>query len=190
MFVTCQSEFDQKTNSWNESEMTDMHKCCIEHCLKPVKFCYNYCKDHQGPKDKYNTPMLKYRCLQTCEDQRNMCVDTCSLINTRFFGEDNQYIKCSNESGCEDINTDCIFNKKDDIFKCCRQTCVTSKDIDCEKYCKYLETFYLNPPPSLIEPDIYNYDNSWSDSKISLFLAFVFTFTLVISLIVKKKLNY
>jgi hypothetical protein len=190
MFITCQNEWDEKTQTLHELDLTEMHHCCVEHCLKPVNFCYNYCKDHQGQKDKYNTPMLQYRCLQTCEDQRNMCLDTCSLINTQYFGADNHYIKCSNESGCDSNDVDCIINNKSSILNCCKEMC-PPKDVDCEKNCKYLETFYLNPPPSLIETK--NDDNYWNNTRITsvLILSFILIFLFILILkLSKKKLNY
>ena len=188
MFITCQNEWDEKTQTLHELDLTEMHQCCVEHCLKPVNFCYNYCKDHQGPKDQYNTPMLQYRCLQTCEDQRNMCLDTCSLINTKYFGSDNNYIRCCKESGCESNDVDCIINNKSSIFNCCKEMC-SSKDVDCEKNCKYLENLYLNPPPSLIQSEENN-DNYWNNSRIASVLILIFILIFLFILIFKLKLNY
>ena len=74
---------------------------------------------------------------------------------------------------------DCIINNKSSILNCCKEMC-PSKDVDCEKNCKYLETFYLNPPPSLIESK--NDDNYWNNTRIIivLILSFILIFLFIL----------
>ena len=67
----------------------------------------------------------------------------------------------------------------------------SSKDVDCEKNCKYLENLYLNPPPSLIQSE--NDNNYWNNSRIASVLILIFILSFLFILIFKlskKKLNY
>ena len=152
MFLTCSREWDEDSQKWNEKDVTDMAKCCANECLEPVKFCYNYCDKHRD----YNSPVLKYRCQQMCEDQRNMCLDTCSLISP-YVSKDNNYIKCAIDNECVSQglqpNVNCLLKNKEKIFECCTKTTIPSSEIDIIKHCNYLESVYLNPQTSLVPPD-------------------------------------
>ena len=154
MFVTCSGEWDEDTQSWNPSDVTDMAKCCTKQCLDPVNFCYSFCEDRRNAKS--TSPILNYRCKQMCEDQRTMCLDTCSLIS-KYVSKDNNYIKCANSSGCEFkddvLDVECLLNNKEDIFKCCRKNTPTNSDVDGDKNCEYLQSVYLNPYPVLTPLD-------------------------------------
>jgi hypothetical protein len=46
----------------------------------------------------------------------------------------------------------CLLDNKEEIFNCCIKSCIPSVDLDCDKNCKYLETLYLNPVPTLEPP--------------------------------------
>lgn len=169
MFLICSKQLDEKSQKWTESDVTDMAKCCTNECSEPVKFCYNYCEKNR----KDSSPILKYRCYQMCEDQRNMCLDTCSLISKHVSKEDNSYIKCAIDNKCAskglqpDVN--CLLKQKQNIFECCTKKSITSPEIDIIKNCKYLESMYLNAVPALVPPDKNTRISSLSDFKNSRF---------------------
>ena len=172
MFLTCFGEWNEDSQTWTDFDVTDMAKCCTNECLNPVNFCYDYCEKNR----KDSSPILKYRCKQMCEDQRNICLDTCSLISKHVSKEENNYIKCAIDNNCGSHvlvpKVDCILKNKQKIFDCCTKTTIPSSEIDVEKHCKYLESVYLNPPPVLVQPDkdtrlssLSNFKKSRFDSK-------------------------
>jgi hypothetical protein len=169
MFLTCFGEWNEDSQTWTDFDVTDMAKCCTNECLNPVNFCYDYCE-----KDRKDaSPILKYRCKQMCEDQRNICLDTCSLISKHVSKEENNDIKCAIDNNCGSHGlqpkVDCILKNKQKIFDCCTKTTIPSPEIDAEKHCKYLESVYLNPPPVLVQPDKDTRLSSLSDFKKSRF---------------------
>lgn len=170
VFLICSKQWDEKSQQWNESDVTDMAKCCTNECLEPVKFCYNYCDTE---RNNYSSPMLKYRCQQMCEDQRNICLDTCSLISKHVSKEDNNYIKCAIDHKCASKGTqpdvNCLLKQKQNILECCNKTSIASPELDIIKHCNYLETVYLNPPPVLVSPDKDTMIESLSEFKNSRF---------------------
>lgn len=154
MFTTCAGVWDKDTQIWNDVDVTDVAKCCTKECMNQVATCYDYCNEHKGAYQTYNTPMLLYRCMKTCEDQRNICLDTCSL-SSKHVGRNNNYIDCANMKGCTGLgipNVECLLKNKQDIFNCCTMSCIPSEYLDCEKNCKYLESVYLNPLQELEFP--------------------------------------
>ena len=153
MFITCAEKWNEKEQKFEETDLTDAAICCNKQCEEPVNFCYNYCRNHPG---EYNTPTLLYRCMKTCEDQKKICLDTCSLSSKYNNKNNNDYINCANIKGCvyTDMSADveCLLDNKQEIFNCCSKSCIPSVDLDCDKNCKYLESLYLNPIPTLEPP--------------------------------------
>jgi hypothetical protein len=152
MFVTCAGEWNEDTMKWDPADATEAVSCCIDQCMGPVNFCYDYCKSNR----KSESEMSKYRCSQMCEDQRKICIDTCSLIS-KHVGKDNAYVHCATKNGCSNPevshDVDCLLEHNDTILQCCRKSCTTSNEVDCDKNCDYLHSVYTNPPTSLIPPD-------------------------------------
>ena len=153
MFITCAEKWNEKEQKFEETDLTDAAICCNKQCEEPVNFCYNYCRNHPG---EYNTPTLLYRCMKTCEDQKKICLDTCSLSSKYNNKNNNDYINCANIKGCvyTDMSADveCLLDNKEEIFNCCSKSCIPSVDLDCDKNCKYLESLYLNPVSTLEPP--------------------------------------
>lgn len=153
MFISCAEKWNEKEQKFEETDFTDAAICCNKKCEEPVNFCYNYCRNHH---EEYNTPTLLYRCMKTCENHKKICLDTCSLISKYNNKNNNDYINCANIQKC--VETDmsgkvkCLLDNKEEIFNCCIKSCIPSVDLDCDKNCKYLETLYLNPVPTLEPP--------------------------------------
>lgn len=208
MFLICSKKWDEKSQKWTESDVTDMAKCCTNECLEPVNFCYSYCEKNY----KDNLSVLKYRCKQMCEDQRAMCLDTCSLISPYVSKEDNSYIKCAIDNKCVSIGLEpdinCLLKQKDNIFECCTKKSIPSSEVDNIKHCKYLESMYLNPVPTLVHPNKYTRISSLSEFKksrfgsknkktslsiklfISISLIYFVIFGLIVFLISKNIINF
>ena len=199
MFVTCAGEWDEDTMSWKQSDVTDAAICCNNQCMGPVNFCYDYCKSNRNSASE----MTKYRCSQMCEDQRKLCVDTCSLIS-KHVGKNNEYVICAIQNGCLNPEVshqvDCLLEHKDVILECCRNSCTSSNEVDCDKNCKYLESVYTNPPLSLIPPDkntrlaeLHKKQNRSDNWNLILIIKFVcvcvFLFVFFIFLFLERKRN-
>lgn len=178
MFLTCTGEWDDNTMEWNSSDVTDAYICCTEKCKGPVDFCYNYCKTSRSSA----SDMSKYRCSQMCEDQRKMCLDTCSLIS-KHVGKNNEYIECANKLECATHDVNCLSKNKKEIVDCCLKSCTTSKEIDCDKNCNYLHSFYMNQPPSLIRPGKKSRKNSFN---FIVLLVFIIIFSLIFLFLIKR----
>jgi hypothetical protein len=173
MFITCAEKWNEKEQKFEETDLTDAAICCNKQCEEPVNFCYNYCRNNPG---EYNTPTLLYRCMKTCEDQKKICLDTCSLSSKYNNKNNNDYINCANIKGCVytdmSANVECLLDNKQDIFNCCSKSCIPSVDLDCDKNCKYLESFYLNPVSTLEPPK----DNMQKNSYKKEYKHFVYIF--------------
>jgi hypothetical protein len=193
MFITCAEKWNEKKQKFEKADLTDAAICCNKKCEEPVNFCYNYCKNHQK---EYNTPTLLYRCMKTCEDQKKICLDTCSLISNK---NNNDYINCANIQKCVDTdmsgNVKCLLDNKEAIFNCCSKSCIPSVDLDCDKNCKYLESLYLNPVQTL-EPPPKEKDNIYKKIPVNkkkyryyiyIFLVFAFILLFFTIIYVKKK---
>jgi len=147
MFATCSGVWDESTKKYRSSDSTEVVQCCNKKCIEPVKFCHDYCNKEiakLGPKKLSS-------CLLTCNDQRNICLDTCSL-SSPYMGVNNNYNLCAKAQGCEVSNElqnlqniDCVRKHKDVIFDCCRRTCLPQKDLDCQKHCEFLQKVTLDP---------------------------------------------
>ena len=153
MFITCGAVWDESKKKWIENDVTEKVKCCHNQCNGPVKFCYDYCAKNIVSDDV----MEKYKCSELCEQQRKICLETCSLIGDSV-GENNKYKECAIKNGCElidgTLNLECLEKNKTDTLLCCAKSCTSSSDVDCDKNCKYLHSFYSNQPPPLIKPKI------------------------------------
>jgi len=148
MFVTCSGEWDEKTQQYKSADSTQIAKCCLDQCKAPVKFCRKYCYDNNKPGEEFNSPILMQRCLETCQDERNLCIDTCRLISP-YAGGNNDYVQCATNFGCRGLNDlpdpECVKKNKNAIFQCCRQTCIPTKNVDCQQHCEFLQKEIINP---------------------------------------------
>ena len=94
--------------------------------------------------------------MKTCEDQKKICLDTCSLSSKYNNKNNNSYINCADIQKCVQTdmsaNIQCLLDNKENIFNCCVKSCTPSVDLDCKKNCKYLESVYLNPVSTLEPP--------------------------------------
>ena len=123
--------------------------------------------------------------MKTCEDQKKICLDTCSLISKYNNKNNNDYINCANIKGCVEkdmsAKVQCLLDNKEEIFNCCSKSCIPSVELDCEKNCKYLESVYLNPIRTLELPK----DKHISDNKKEYkHFVYIFLILLIVSIIV------
>lgn len=157
MFATCSGKWNVKTQNFQKADSTEIFKCCIKNCREPLKFCHQYCENNQGTGKKFYTPTLLSRCLETCDIQRKECMETCRL-SSPDIDTNNSYILCANEYGCEGIDglpiPECSVKIKDKLFRCCRDKCKQSSDLDCESHCKFLESIALDRERTLNLPKI------------------------------------
>ncbi len=116
-----------------------MFKCCSQGCVEPVKYCQEYCRTHSV--DPVN-------CQQTCIDQKNICLDTCKLSSPQV-GPRNDYVQCCFDQGCRGLgdipDPECVKKNKQTIFDCCRQSCIPTKDLDCQKHCEFMQNITIDP---------------------------------------------
>jgi hypothetical protein len=143
MFSMCSVIWDEKRKVLRESTDTELFQCCINDCVEPLKFCENYCEQTFDQTDSRFES-----CIKTCANQRDMCLDTCRLSSV-YAAPDNNYNKCAVKYGCKGIygfpDADCVQERKEIIFECCKDTCIPSKNLNCDEHCKFSEYIALNP---------------------------------------------
>lgn len=145
MFATCSKVWNKTTQKYDASDSTDVFKCCSKQCIKPVKWCYDYCNKNIILDGDFS---ILGRCMETCDHEKNLCLDTCKL-SSPYVGMGNNYYECSKKYDCIGIGNlpdkNCVKKYKDDIFECCRRTCIPTQDLDCQKHCEYIQSISLNP---------------------------------------------
>lgn len=141
MFATCSEIWDKATLKYRDANSTEVYQCCSKQCMRPVEWCYKYCKENTFPEQKFKLD----KCMESCDYQKNLCLDTCKLSRV---GMDNNYLQCIKQYGCTGVNNlpdkDCVIKHNDKIFDCCLQTCVPAKDLDCKQHCEHNHSIALN----------------------------------------------
>ena len=149
MFATCSGIWDKATQKYRVANSTEVLQCCSDKCIQSSKWCYKHCKEEiTTPGQKFNDPNKLDKCMERCDDKRNLCLDICKL-SSPYVGMDNNYVQCTKQYGCTGVGNipdkDCVSKHKDEIFDCCRQTCIPAKDLDCQQHCEYSQSVTLNP---------------------------------------------
>lgn len=147
MLSPCSVVLHKDNNNNNKkliySDVTDLTKCCLKSCIEPVKFCHLNCS-----KIHSKNPEILKRCLLTCNNQRQLCIDNCR-ITTPDIGPDNLYINCSKKASCIGVNNfpdiDCVKKNKLKIFNCCRDNCIPKHNLNCQKHCEFLQKVTIDP---------------------------------------------
>ena len=150
MFSTCSVHFDKYKNSLDYTDITEISNCCNNKCSKPYKFCHEYCINNYGGNKEVENPELINRCIGRCKYNKNLCYNTCSIINTETdFYLYNNYVDCATKNNCIEYssriqNKDCLRKNKEQILHCCRNSCIPTSMLDCDKQCEYLHRKVLN----------------------------------------------
>jgi hypothetical protein len=142
MFTTCSLIWDEKQGKYRPATITEVADCCIKNCAKNVEDCDKYSRKHLAKLG----PEILHRGLSTCRNVRKVCLDTCKQSSDQV-NTNNPYAKCAHKNGCMGVFQDpqCIIKNKDKIFKCCRETCIPTKDLDCQRYCNFMQSVSSNP---------------------------------------------
>lgn len=188
LFSTCSSYWDEKQKKFIVNDYTDLAKCCVSRCVKPVEFCHEYCIKNYNDKNLEN-------CLETCNDQRTMCIDTCKFTS-KYVDTDNQYIECANNAGCEGIrgrpDINCLKKHREKIYDCCVRNCFPNSRLNCQKHCKFLEEVSINPEKVGIPYEIYEvsqkeYSNNYRLLYLVLALFILFGLMYIIMKLTRKE---
>ena len=137
LFSLCSFVWDKENKRYIEADASDIVKCCLKECEKPIEFCLNYCNDTYGKKSKNNQPAFMHKCIQNCTKQQLECVQVCRANKDYWY---NSLIEqCSRDKNCflsnNDPDKDCIIRNKKEILNCCHKKCIPSKDLNCYNYC-------------------------------------------------------
>lgn len=135
MFALC-SVYRDASGKYVDVDQTDQLKCCLGACNFDVDACYGKCKSRscKGKCDKLSVGCLQ-RCLQTVPS---------------FSGEEKRtddVTECIDKAGCGTfprVNSKCVRQKRQSIIDCCQDTCISTKDLDCSKYCNMMTDFHMN----------------------------------------------
>ena len=139
MNASCSGFFDEKTNLYNKSDTTEILKCCIDNCTEESRMCYTNC-------DLDNSANVE-NCYNKC-NWGNNCISRCSAADNKRIYDD--YFNCARDIGdCVGgiPDKECVIKNKEKILECCRKTCLSTQDTDCETMCDYLEYVILNKQP-------------------------------------------
>lgn len=144
MFTSCFGYYDSDKRKFDKFTYSEIAQCCLNNCKDTDKFCKDFCnKNYKDPKDLS-------LCLEKCKKQEELCVDTCRI--GAGVTPHNIYEECAKVYNCYQnmetksgyLSTECIQKNKDDIKECCYSNCIPTKDIDCQKYCDFLQDFTLD----------------------------------------------
>lgn len=147
IFTTCGGVWNDETDSYEKTTISDIAKCCLDDCKEPVEFCEKYCIENSGPGKLYDTQEKLDDCMATCHTYRRLCNDICQL-SSPYFNEQSYYLECAKEKGClnslRQTNSECIKANSDEILKCCLHDCIPAEDLDCNKYCLFSHNIAMN----------------------------------------------
>lgn len=144
MFTSCFGYYDSEKNKFHKSTYSEIGECCVNNCKSTNNFCKDFCnKNYEDPKDKSV-------CLEKCKKQEELCIDTCRISSG--VTPHNIYEECAKEYNCYQdkekksgyLSPECIKKNKDAIKDCCYSNCIPTEDIDCDKYCDFLQDFTLD----------------------------------------------
>jgi hypothetical protein len=132
-FGLCSEYWDEKASVFRKADETEQGDCCMRTCKPFVDECAELCPKVEAKYQKL--------CYKTCGDIQNSCKDFCSL-SSPMSGVNNPIFKGTKEKGCGDgiyelLNKECIKKNKNDILNICRNSCIQSDKLDCEKHCHY-----------------------------------------------------
>tara|TARA_B100000989_G_C19431474_1_gene423250 strand:+ start:367 stop:978 length:612 start_codon:yes stop_codon:yes gene_type:complete len=161
VFATCNSYYDEKTKKYVILDGTKKYDCCLKACDKPINFCIDYCNtNYPDPNSAKNQ-----ECEQDCGIHEDMCRDYCTLVSPKYLGMDNYYYQCTYDYGCGDkglsnyINEDCVEENAEKILDCCKKSCQSTQEMDCESYCKYMQDVH-SKYTKIVQP------HDWSESAM------------------------
>jgi hypothetical protein len=143
MFTSCFGYYDSVKKKFRRFSDSEIAECCMNNCKDSVNFCKDFCNNN------YKDPKDLSLCLEKCKDQEELCTDTCRISSG--VNPHNIYEECAKIYNCYEnmktksgyLSPECIQKKKDDIKDCCYSNCIPTKDIDCQKYCDFLQDFTL-----------------------------------------------
>jgi hypothetical protein len=143
LFPYCEQIWDENKNTFREADSIEISKCCQNNCDKTYNFCINEC----NKKDKSDQVKCKNKCIAL---NRNLCYSFCELPS-KTLQIDNNFYKCTGKYNCNYLDRtdvknpnqsssfpdkECVNKNKDDIYKCCMDTCDTS-EVKCKEYCDF-----------------------------------------------------
>jgi hypothetical protein len=132
-FGLCSGYWDEKSDSFISSDITEVGNCCLRACKPFVDECVKSCPEAEN----------KYRnlCYESCSDIREACEDNCELNNELWY-IDNPIFIGTREVGCGDdlyktIVKECAIKNKNKIINICKKNCTPNSYINCRQLCEY-----------------------------------------------------
>ncbi len=149
----CSQKFDSKSNKFVKATEGETVNCCLEQCGDLNNVCKEKCIEYENLYGDKNNPGDEYkikRCYHTCYVLNNkLCTNKCRSISEGMHALNNDYVKCANELGCENMinmlpSVDCISKNRESIRECCLNKCDPFEN-NCDELCDFLEDSILNP---------------------------------------------
>lgn len=148
MFSSCSVFWDKEKNALRKATDTEIFQCCARDCVEPLKYCEDYCMQNFGADSGYSNTSYLERCIKACANQRDMCLDTCRLSSV-YSEPNNNYNKCAAKYGCKGLygfpDANCVTENEENIFDCCRKTCIPTQNLDCEQHCQFSAYVAMHP---------------------------------------------
>lgn len=205
LFATCESVYDEKTQTYIPSDTTDTFKCCLRVNAPTVNICREECTSRYGDKSDLFVTQEFDRCMLGCDNVSKFFVRNCYLSNKNAWGIYNSpYVKCAKEYNCakldtDKLNTDCLKKYKKEIHSCCLDNSkdITGNEEYCDIYARVNIGNMLNEDEKDIEvliplniksvDDIQKYKSlNTGDSKINKYLIIVGFICVFVTLLLLK----
>jgi len=139
IFSVCQATWDSDRQQFYRLNKAENVKCCFDRCDKPVNNCKRYCESFLDKEDE------KKICEDTCVKQKILCEDSCKAY---VDWDKNPFVECVRKSKCfingSTFLPECIRKNKDELVKCCANSCIQGEDYDCNDLCEFSANISLN----------------------------------------------
>lgn len=139
--------------------------------MENIRKCLNVCNIHETFEDcvkQCSNKNNQEECIHWCIHKPDLCKESC-IENTELY---NKYLQCS-KGYCKNSDFSCLNNSKNSIIHCCKENCIPTKEIDCDKYCNFLYDTLLTKQITIHNKTSKQNNNSWKLLTVVLLL-FVF----------------
>lgn len=170
---TCMPKyFDQNKNKYVNLSLDRIHKCCTNQCKYVDKKCRAYCQQPHAPT----------HCQKHCHYNHQSCLAGCDITHI-LEGSQANIPWCISQSACKGLEReklrDCLEHEREHIIRCCRQDCIPTREINCDKHCEYsFERALGRDDSDIIEGYTLGYTSRESILLIGLSISLLFGFFL------------
>ena len=145
IFSSCKGEWETDTDSFNKNTLSEQIQCCIDQYKPSKEYCLEECSKNGieifSDDGTLTDKQALIKCKLICDQSYDLGVDTCRLLSPQFQLNSTGYNSAIKYCPAQDHllpDPECVRKNKDNIINTCRQSCVPTHNIDCQKYCDFI----------------------------------------------------